>query len=120
MRSTRVNVLAAQAWCCLVEDFLIRPLVLEDVFNIVRRLVASWNKMWKDALIGLKVAIVEGAIRVSGEVDDDKGQVSRRVEDINVHESTREEVGSGGRSLHAAIPGISIPVRELDEESVEY
>lgn len=91
--AARIDILPTQTRACFEQDLLLRPVVLEDILYVIGRRVSSGRKGRKYALVCLKVAVVEGVIRVSRHVNDDERQVSGRIEDVDIHKSTFDEVG---------------------------
>lgn len=96
MDSSRVDVLATQPSCSLVQDLFFGPSILEDIFHEVARRIPTRSVRRYDGLVGLQIAIVESAVGVDGKVNRDERQMARRIEDINVHDGSIDEVGFGG------------------------
>lgn len=95
MESAGVDVFPTQASCGLVENLLVGPSVLENILYVVIVLVAPRCVRGQDGVICLEVAVIERAIRVDGEIDGNKRQMTRGVEDVNVHYGSVDEEGPG-------------------------
>ncbi len=96
MDTSRVDVLSTQPSCSLVQDLFLRPSILEDVFHKVARLIPTRSVRRYDGLVGLQIAIVESTIGVDRKVNRDECQMTRRIEDVDVHDRSIDEVGFGG------------------------
>lgn len=110
MNPTRIDEGATQTGFGFVQHLFVRPIVLEQSLCAVVVLVASWSIAGDDRRIGLKVAVIEGAVGVDGQIDGDERHVSGRVEDIDVHDRAFNEKSLGVIVRHDGTPCTSIPV----------
>lgn len=104
MDAARVDEATAQTSLGFVENLLLRPVVLEKVFRIIRVLVAAWCVARNDCIWSYQIAVVESAVSVFGQVDRNECHVSWRKENIDVHDGTLDEESFGSGAGHDGGP----------------
>lgn len=117
-----VDVVARWRGVGFVEDLFLGPWVIYDLLDVVgdRRggggmvIVGVWRH---DGAGSLEVAVVEGVIRVWGDIDHDESLVAWGVEEIKVHHWLFDQEGGCCGWQLIRCPGIAGPVFVLEKAS---
>jgi hypothetical protein len=109
MDAASVDVLPILRSRRFVQCLLLGPSVLDDILHKVDGRIAA-SVRWKNCGWSIQVAKVESIVGVASHVHNNEGEMTRRVEHVDVHVVAGQEEGSGGRRDHAIGPTTIDPV----------